>query len=392
MKLMFILFLFSLLPINQALAIDTGDGTDGACITATFLIAPTRRIYQCATLNFDANLNITGAGGTPLIIKVQGDVLLGFGFTVDLSGINGIDGDNSSHFGGAAGAGGGAGGNSQVGPLDGLSGNGSGAGALGKYVADTGGPISYGGGGGGGSYKTKSLTIALDGLDGTGTPVAGTLGLNGNNFVVSESQFDTSFSGGSGGGAGGGGKNTGVLKSGSSGGGGGGAIRIVSGGNIVIDGTFTSNGGNGGGTIGTPTSGGGGGASGGAIWLQAAGTLTVSATGTMTALGGTGGTNDLGGGGGDGGQGGNGGIRLDAGGAITTAGSTINPAVGYSTTFSPSASTSGISAISREYASGIACGRISLENELPFNNFYNLILGMLIASAIYFSLSRKGKI
>lgn len=396
MKLVFILFLLPLLSVNQTFAIDVGDGSDGTCdVTgaATTQITSAKKNYQCTTLDLNGNLNDfkggnVGGGGAPLVIKVQNNVTVSVGVTIDLSGASGIDGDNSAHAGGDAGAGGGAGGNSQLG-LDGLNGNGSGAGILGKFVVDNpGGTSSYGGGGGGGSYKTKSATEPDNGSDSIGIAPL-TKGTNGNNFLASESQFDSSFQGGSGGAAGGGGAISGTPVSGSSGGGGGGALRIISGGNIVIDGSLIADGGAGGGTVATASSGGGGGASGGAIWLQAFGTLTVSATGTITALGGAGGTNDFASG--FGGSGGNGGIRLDdADGVITNLG-IVSPAP-YSTNFSPTAITSGNSAISRQYSSAIACGRVILEDDVPINNLINLFLGMMIASGIYFLLSKKENI
>src|SRR4051812_15256295 len=133
MKQMFILFLLVFLSRNMALAEDVGDGSDGTCdVTgaATTQIAAPQKTYQCTTLTLNGNLNDfkggqAGADGAPLIIKVQGNVIVTAGVTIDLSGDVGVDGDGSAHAGGSAGAGGGAGGNSQLG-LDGLNGNGSG--------------------------------------------------------------------------------------------------------------------------------------------------------------------------------------------------------------------------------------------------------------------------
>lgn len=378
------------------MAIDVGDGSDGICDEVTITATP-KNYYQCTSLNINGAITVfkagqAGAGVGPVVIKVQGDATIGAGGSIDFSGANGAFGNNTVRPGGAAGAGGGAGGSSQIGAA-GLSGNGPGAGIFGQYVADDpAGTSSYGGGGGGGSYKTKSATVPNDGFDSNGGG-AGSAGTNGPIFVTSESQFDSNFSGGSGGGAGGGGTINGSAVSGSSGGGGAGAIRIISGGNIVVAGQIIFNGGAGGGigsSGGSPTqsSGAGGGASGGAVWLQAVGSLKIENTGSISALGGLGGKNDF-----DliGGNGGNGGIRLDdADGVIENLGvGNILPSDYYHTTF-------GSTATSRLYTSSVACGRVALEDQKPFNNLINLILGMMITSliylSVYFSRSRKGKV
>lgn len=393
MQQIFILFLFSFLFTDRAVAIDVGDGSDGNCVDGTFV--STKKYYQCVdlTITGPAPINVfsgtgPGADGATLVIKVQQDVTIANGATIDLSGANGNDGNSAGIIiGGKAGAGGGAGGNSTA--TNGANGNGTGGGTGGTFTLHTAlGPDAYAGGGGGGSYGTQSATQPLIG-DNDGAAVAA--GVNGITYFP-EINFDTNFSGGSGGAAGGTGTDlVDIPWYGSSGGGGGGAIRIISGGNITIDGTVISSGGNGGG-IGTVTSsGGGGGGSGGAIWLQAAGTLSISATGSVIALGSIGGINASGlfGFGGDGGLGR---IRMDdADGAITNNG-TVTPAIGHSTTFTPTAITSGSSTLSRQYSSSVACGRVSLENEKPLNNLVNLIFGMIIASVVYFSISRKGKI
>lgn len=380
MKSLFILFLFSASPF--ALAIDTGDGSDGACTEASFLVG--KRSYQCSSLTISGNVNLfKGQGGSAIEIKVQNDVTIAAGVTVDIGGNNGLDGTTAAVNGGSGGPGGGSGGNSRLG-LDGLAGSGSGAGTAGKFVANS-GVRSYGGGGGGASYKTVAVATATDGDDGGGGgTVPGTAGANGAIFG-SEAAFDTSFTGGSGGAAGGGADNGGTIVSGSSGGGGGGALRIVAGGNILIDGQIISTGGNGGGAAGTTSSGGGGAGSGGAIWLQAAGTLTVSASGTLSALGGNGGTNDSGVNTGDGGGGGNGRIRLDDADGIITNNGAITPAP-YSASFSPTAS--GTSTVStRQYSSSISCARVS--DEFTHHHLINLVLGFLIAGSLHLLSSRK---
>lgn len=388
MKPLFILFLFSVSPF--AIAIDVGDGSDGACTEASLLVG--KRTYQCTTLTISAGSAVfKGAAGSSVLIKVQNDVNILNGNTVDVGGSNGIDGTTTAVTGGAGGAGGGAGGNSRLG-LSGLAGTGSGAGTAGAFVANL-GVRSYGGGGGGGSYKTVAAVVTgpSDGDDGGGGgTVPGTGGTNGS-IYGSEATFEATFAGGSGGGAGGADVDGVTPMSGSSGGGGGGAIHIVAGGNITIDGTISANGGNGGGVgsgggTGLFTSAGGAG-SGGAIWLQAAGQLTVSVTGTISATGGTGGLNDTGLNG-LGGDGGNGRIRLDDGdGVIANAGS-VTPAP-FSTTFTPSAATSGTTSIaSRQYSSGISCARVS-DNENVFIG--NLLAGFMAIAALY-GISKKRKV
>lgn len=379
MKPLFILFYFSVAPFAHA--IDVGDGSDGACTEASFLVG--KRTYQCTTLTISANVNLfKGQGGSSIVIKVQNNVTIDPGVTIDIGGNDGLDGTTAAVNGGAGGPGGGSGGNSRLG-LDGLSGSGSGAGTAGKFVANL-GVRSYGGGGGGASYKTISGTTASDGDDGGGGgTVPGTAGANGSVYA-SEATFDTTFAGGSGGAAGGGADNGGTIVSGSSGGGGGGAIRIISGGNIVIDGQITSKGGNGGGVAGTISSGAGGAASGGAIWLQAAGTLTVSASGTLTALGGTGGTNDSGVSG-LGGDGGDGRIRLDDADGVITNNGTVTPAP-FSASFSPTtAGTSSVTA--RQYSSSISCAKVS--EEFNQNHLINLVFGFLIAGTLHLISSKR---
>ncbi|MBC7539141.1 MAG: hypothetical protein H7281_09985 [Bacteriovorax sp.] len=385
MKFMLTLFIFS---FSNAFAIDVGNGSDGACVDATFFIVPSKRNYQCTTLTINTNLtNFKGSGGSALVIKVQTDVTITALGTIDMRGNNGGNGTTVGiATGGAAGAGGFAGGSSTA--TDGVDGIGNGVAtpATRGLFAPGGAANSIGSGGGGGSYQSVGA-VALDGNDGaSGIILAGTNGATYGN----ELNFDTSFLGGSGGAAGGSGfENTGPPQwFGSAGGGGGGAIRIIAGGFIHVDGSIISNGGNGGGDGTQISSGGGGGGSGGAIWLQAAGDIINN--GAITAIGGAAGTNTSVGFEGDGGVGGVGRIRLDdADGIINPAG--INPPALHNTIFAPTAISSS-SALSRQYASAIACGRVSIEHELPFNNIINLIIGMMITSMIYFSLSRKGKI
>lgn len=385
MKLLLVAMLFS---SSSAFAIDTGDGSDGTCIDATFLLA--KRTYQCTSLSISAPVVLfKAAGGAKLVIKVQDDITITAAGSIDLSGGNGEDGDSSNHNGGIAGAGGGAGGNSVVG-ADGLSGSGAGSsfGTGGLFVTDAAG--SYGGGGGGGSFRTVAAGVPEDGFDGGGLVVS--KGANGNTYLTTGSQFDTIFTGGSGGAAGGGGTNLGAPLSGSSGGGGGGALRLVAGGNITIDGSILANGGNGGGS-GTQFSGGGGGGSGGAIWIQAVGNLTVS--GTITAIGGNGGDTDYGTGAGSahGGDGGKGAIRLDDRDGVVVPTGTVDAGFFQGTFVPTTTSTESNPIANRQYTSGVSCASVALDdNKGPFNNLMNFVVGLAIAVLAHFTVSRKSKV
>lgn len=389
MKILLILLVF----ISQkSFAVDTGDGSDGTCdITgaATTQITAARKTYQCTTLTLDGNLSVfngagAGAGGSALIIKVQNDVILNAGVSLDLSGAPGVDGDNinANKPGGNGGAGGSAGGASSGISVDGTNGAGAGGGIGGKNVNPNPGG-SFGGGGGGGAYKTRIALEPQDGDDSNGA-VLTTAGVNGTVYG-NEASFETSFTGGSGGAAGGAADDTFTPFTGSSGGGGGGAVHIISGGDITIDGTILVNGGNGGGIVTTSNSGGGGGGSGGAIWLQAAGTLTISATGTLSATGGNMGINNFTGFGGDGGLGR---IRLDDGDGVITNNGTVTPAA-YTATFTPTTATSGTTGVSaRQYSSSISCARAELDHPvLPF--LLSLLLGLGLSKTLLIFISKK---
>ena len=396
MKFLLALFLYS----HSAQAIDVGDGSDGVCNIsggAGTQITSSRRSYQCTSLNIDANLNAfrgdqAGFGGSPLIIKVQGDVTIAVGVTIDLSGQNGSPGDiTSGKTGGNGGAGASSGGSTTSTTSNGSNGSGSGAGFGGDYVAPfIVGATSYGGGGGGGSYKTQD---ADQGVDGEQIGSGSIPGSGGNNGAIygSEALFDSSFVGGSGGAAGGGGNNSVNNVSGSSGGGGGGAIRIIAGGNIVVDGSIISRGGNGGGTNATTSAGGGGAGSGGAIWLQAAGSVTVSTSATLTALGGIKGENDSGSVG-FGGDGGDGRIRLDDGDGVVSipVGATVNPTP-YNASFTPTPLSTGSQSM-RQYQSSISCAKVSLDEDFKaFNQVINMLVGLSLAGLIY-SWFKKSKV
>lgn len=380
MKFLFIFILFSIIITNSVFALDLGDGSDGACVSATFTTV--KKNYQCTTLTISSPLNIfSGIGGPALIIRVQQAVTVTSAGTINLSGATGSDGNTGVVTGGLAGAGG-AGGSAGGAPtlLDGENGNGLGAGVGGKRPPGVNIPI-IGGGGGGGSYNTISIISATEGQDGGGI-ITGTLGANGVSAYGLEENFENNFYGGSGGAAGGAGVDGGtIVWYGSSGGGGGGALHIVAGGNISIAGTIVSNGGNGGGTNVVIYPGGGGAGSGGAIWLQSLGNISVSSTGSLTALGGTGVTNGVGN---SGGAGGLGRIRLDDQDGIMSNSGTITPNA-YKTIIQTTTPV-------RQYSSAVACGRVSLENERPVNNLINLLLGMMIAAGIYLAISKRAKV
>jgi len=391
-----ILLLFCL----QARAEDVGDGSDGDC-TVTGIgtqITATRKTYQCTSLTIDADLdvfsgnNAIGSGGSAVVIKVQNNVTVVAGTTIDLSGAAGVDGNsiNAIKPGGPSGAGGGAGGNSVGVSMDGTNGSGAGGGIAGKNVTPF--PSAYGGGGGGGSYGTKAALEPTPGDNSVGS-VPLSVGANGI-IYGNEANFETTFIGGSGGGAGGGGNDSIDPFTGSSGGGGGGALRIIAGGNIVIDGTILANGGDGGGTGATTYAGGGGGGSGGAIWLQAAGHLSISPSGTLSVAGGSFGENDFAGFGGNGGLGR---IRLDDGDGIIANSGTVTPVTIYTSVFTPTPPptppptpdpTSGASGV-RQYSSNVSCAKVALDSSSE-NFVINLILGLGLS--LGFGLLTKRKI
>lgn len=286
---------------SNAAALDFGDGSDGDC---NFSGTLTSREYKCRTLTVSGTARFTGTDR--LIIRVQG--------ATNISGTLSVDGGEGSFSasgsnGGSAGPGGFSGGGVDAFglPSEGLPLLGGGnRGFDNSNVGDT-----IGGGGGAGGTRNNAQP-GVDGSDGTsdGVPGAGGTATSSDAALI-QNVFETltNFVGGSGGGAGAQGY-VGVTPDafGASGGGGGGVVRIISRGDITVDGVITANGGRGGNS--TSLGGAGGGGSGGAIWLQTAGTLTNN--GVIRALGGNGGSSTgspfRGGVGGDGGVGR---IRLD---------------------------------------------------------------------------------
>lgn len=392
MKLMLAGFLFSI-SFSNAFAIDVGDGSDGACTNATFIVS--KRYYQCTTLTLNAPLTIFKAvGGAPLVIKVQEDATITA--LIDLDGNDGLEGINSAgKTGGLGGAGGSSGGSSP-----GLKGNGTSAsdtggangargGKGGKYSAPTSINGFAGGGGGGGSFKTQGGVSSTPGEDLGVGPVAGTEGASGL-ALGDETTLDSTFTGGAGGGAGGDGEDLAAsVVGGSSGGGGGGAIRIIAGRDIILGTTITANGGDGGGQNTTEFAGAGGAGSGGAIFFQAGRDLIVNAGSILEAKGGLEGNNNVG----PGGSGGLGIIRLDdSDGIVDITGSTVTQGK-YSATFTATPITSGTNAINRQYSSGVSCASVVLDDhEKPFNHLINLILGLGIAGLAHYLVSRKSKV
>lgn len=298
-------------------AIDTGNGSSGACTGATIASGTgdnssgTQIVYNCTSLTVSASPSFP-SGGLPIVVKVQGQVLINA--ALNLSGGNGTY--SSSASGGVGGPGAGAGGAYSFGgnPAPGTGGgdNGVNSGAC-------------GGGGGAGSF------ISL-GAAGVACP-SGSAG--GNAGASTYDPFVSTFRGGFGGGSGG----EGPPGDAGSGGGGGGAIHIMAGGNVDINANLSARGGNGGSATGTQKGGPGGGGSGGVIWIQTLGQLTNN--GTIDVSGGTGGTSPEGS---RGGNGGNGVFKLeDSDGVISGTGS-------------------GTSSASSKLSSSISCGSLQ-END-----------------------------
>lgn len=280
-----------------------GNGSEGA-FNATANTTISGGVHNFTTFNIDPGVTVRVTGTQPLEIYATGVVTIGG--TLDVSGQNGTDGVTFSQGGaGAIGvAGGGDGGSgsfsANLGPLDGGSATGTGAGAFGAGWS----------GGGGAGYA--AVGGASGGVGGAGGPIYGVAQLTGNTA-------------GSGGGGGSGGFNCGA----GGGGAGGGFVAVVSCVSITVSGTINANGGNGG-SDGTGNCGGGGGGSGGSIWLTGPSVVHI---GTLTAIGGAGGGSNIAGSPyyGVGGAGSEGRVRIDANNFSVSG--TISPSTGYSGTF-----------------------------------------------------------
>ncbi|MCB0341145.1 MAG: hypothetical protein H6626_05130 [Pseudobdellovibrionaceae bacterium] len=298
----------------QSTSVDVGDGDHGEFSINTYaqfsesgdLSGQVIRIntdtfpsLHFTTFDLAAGWVLQPTGASPLVIRVQGDVVISG--TINCSGESGEDISsnktqiNSGGEGRCAGARGGDGGSDIVIPTAGSAGGANvSGGEWGPAGLATGG---QGGGGGGGYTKAGLAEDAVEGDDSTGGAggVAGTQ-FRDDGFAIAP------WSGGSGGGGGSAFTDLGDPANHSSGGGGGaggGLIYIASGGNILISatGSVLANGGTGGGTLGTLKAGGGGGGAGGSIILFAAGDINI--LGSVSALHGNGGVSN----GGDGGRG-----------------------------------------------------------------------------------------
>jgi hypothetical protein len=249
---------------------DTNHGANSALVTLN-----TASTYNFTTFTLAQGVTLKGSGTSPLILHVQGDVLISG--TIDLRGSNGSDATSpyvTSANGGTASSGGGSGGSglgfftapNAIGGNAGASGGGGGGASVGAGIAGA-------GGGGGNRYAGA--------VGGTGAGAGGTAGsaYNDDNLVP--------LLAGSGGG--GGGAHTTEVSSGAGGGGGGGAIAIYAGGNITVSSTghVLTTGGNGG-SAGSYNAGAGGGGAGGSVIIFAAGTF--SENGTINSQAGSGGT------------------------------------------------------------------------------------------------------
>lgn len=310
-------------------SLDTGDGSDGEFENGpASIVNDTDQIItfntsEKDTWNFESfyledGWTIQASGSKPLVLKVMGTTFIEG--SISLSGAAGGS-DSSGSEGGSGGVGGGSGGDagttnstsSQNGQAP--SGGFSFAGSKGNDVAAEIGGI-YGGGGGCMAKFTQSSYQATAGNRSNSVADAGAAGTCGDSAsTVALVGFEEQFAGGAGGGGGGRcvGGGCSPSTSGGGGGGGGGALRIISGGPILITGSLAANGGKGGNaTVGdgiTNCGGAGGGGSGGAIWLQSS--AFVSGETQVSVSGGAAGTTSCSDPS-DGGRGSRGVIRIDS--------------------------------------------------------------------------------
>lgn len=269
-----ILFLGLLISSAALAQIDPGNGSDLNCTHLTFT---TSRTYNCIDVNISAPVTFAPGSASPVIIKVQGNVIISS--SINLSGENGTVSNSDPFLGGlggpAAGRGGGYNGfsaeDSPEAPLGGGQGSPS---------------VTCSGGGGGGGF----ITVGEGGFDCVGFGSGGAAG--------ADSVFNPlALRGGYGGGAGGEGPaGTPIV---ATAGGGGGAIHIMAAGSVLINGSIIARGGNGG--NGPVDGGGGGGGSGGVIWIQSSNQITNNAL--LDVSGGDGGSTNTTAKGGDGGIG-----------------------------------------------------------------------------------------
>lgn len=318
MQLLFF-FLFSF--FSQAYALDTGTGADGVCNFNGG--AETGTLFNCTELNV-APLSVTTFTGTSnIIIKVQGDVNIQGELDVSSTGILG-------RAGGFAGGNGGATANGDSGDYPSSFINARGNGGQGSGIS----PADECSGGSASGGRHSSIDIPGNGDNATNigpllcnNPAVG--GAAPTQSYGSATSLHQNIFGGSGGGGGGAGYNGVGSVQGGFGGAGGGVLKIISGGDVTLNGaTLKANGapGNPGTAISAGiASGAGGGGAGGAILISALGNLQIISASTLEALGGAGGTNPNGV---NGSAGGRGIIRLeDDSGQIDTAQLTSNPPV-----------------------------------------------------------------
>jgi hypothetical protein len=312
-------------------AIDTGNGSDGACTEATIAGSGT---FNCTTLTINASPNFTyGVATSVLIIKVQGAVTINASLT--------LNGENGSYGGAVNGGRGGPGASDGGGYFFGSSSSPDAPLNGGVSGSDS---ASCGGGGGAGSFTSLGSS---GGTCPTGA-AGGAAGLN------TYDPFVSAFRGGFGGGSGG----EGPPGDAGAGGGGGGSMHIMAGGDVLINANLSSRGGSGGSATGAQVGGPGGGGSGGVIWIQTLGQMTNN--GSIDVSGGSGGTSPQGHRGGDGG---NGVFKLeDADGVISGTGT-------------------GTAGSSSKLTSSISCGTMNIKDQ---NVFPQVGLGFFLVALFQF--------
>lgn len=408
------MWIFLLIISKLFAAIDTGDGSDGAC-NFNANVDITARTYNCTTLTTSGapfTVNVTD-GYVALVFKVQGDVTINAGHTINLVGEAGPIQDGTNHLYAVGLAGGGDGGDgawnsgspetqtsgTSTLSLGGMCGN-DGEDAADAVANCPAGTPCGGGGGAGGSWGTAGGagdTGAISSSNGlalgcvAGAPTTSATG--GSSALASAVSLETSLVGGAGGGGGGRGHVDDGFGSDNSplngaGGAGGGAIKISSGGTVTIAGTINVSGGAGGAAdnlSADSASGGGGGGAGGTIFIQATSGITV--TGNLTLAGGVGGAGGRAGGagpgpGGDGGVGGLGRLRFD-----TTTGQAGVDLTGATITggVTPAYFTISDDPLQLNFTDKITsgCGSVMLEdNERGSKNFFWLLSSFIIALSL----------
>jgi hypothetical protein len=294
--------------------VEFGDGSDGALVVRG-RVALVPRVYQYTSILVTAGGVLTtqawnGANGGLLDLRVQGEVRVEAGGSIDVSGLG--------FRGGAA--------NPKVvrgyqnqwtndGGSTGFHGEGPGGGG-GGWAA----PQGTVGSGGGGAYAAAGAAGTYCGADdrnfysvwdnNSGTPISITnppARFSSGGVAYGEDTLDAARGPhfGSGGGSGGNNYDGGPNGIGGAGGNGGGAVRIQAG-TVTLLGSIVANGTNGQVGGGGSYVGGGGGGAGGSVLLRA-GTVSFAGTLSATGGGGAGGSNGAGGGGGVGR------IRVEAG-------------------------------------------------------------------------------